>query len=220
MKEIIISSFDEYHNYVTNSSSHLYLFRGVSNSSYELLPSIARKKDSNFNKTEHDLMWLFKSYGLPHIEHIPQNEWEWLCLAQHYRLPTRLLDWTGNPLVALFFAVEDKIDFDGAVYVLRRPYFLIPDEQKSISPFSIEEIKVVLPVHLSLRISTQDAYLTIHPAPIIPYDNDDIDKLTIHKNLKKELIKVLDQYGINRMKLFPDLDGISSYLRWKKGFNE
>ena len=53
------------------------------------------------------------------------DEWRWLFYAQHYRLRTRMLDWTSNPLVALYFAVEnilshgdDEADY-GVVWALR-----------------------------------------------------------------------------------------------------
>jgi hypothetical protein len=46
-----------------------------------------------------------------------QNDVEWLMLAQHYRLPTRLLDWTKNLFVALFFCVQNEADKDGAIYL-------------------------------------------------------------------------------------------------------
>jgi hypothetical protein len=49
----------------------------------------------------------------------PQNSWEWYFLMQHSGAPTRLLDWTEGALIALYFAVRNKLDAtDAAVWVL------------------------------------------------------------------------------------------------------
>ena len=64
----------------------------------------------------------FKQNAYEFLDERPQGEWEWMLLARHHGLPSRLLDWTENPLVGLFFACNgdnmDHIEQDGTLWCL------------------------------------------------------------------------------------------------------
>lgn len=96
-------------------------FRGQANLTWPLTPSIYRY--SNFKRYqaiihERDLMSFRPQFLLPPLTHT-NYEIEWLMVCQHNEIPTRLLDWTSDILIALFFACFDKeqIRNDGALFV-------------------------------------------------------------------------------------------------------
>ena len=97
-------------------------FRGCTDQAYSLIPSIARE---GFDlKHEDSLINFFKQNAVQFVAERPQSEWEWLFLARHHSVPTRLLDWTESPLVGLYFAThsQDNIDRNdqknGSLWVL------------------------------------------------------------------------------------------------------
>ncbi|MUK01319.1 FRG domain-containing protein [Vibrio cholerae] len=98
-----------------------FWYRGQSNARWPLMPKLARNK--GFLANELSMLKHFKQDAAPRLRDRPTSPWEWIFLAQHYGLPTRLLDWSENPLVGAFFAVEnDNADMDspvnGALYEL------------------------------------------------------------------------------------------------------
>ena len=84
-------------------------FRGLPDSSYKLLPSMYLPEKNLDGSLERSLMNRFKQNAHQFLDFRPQGEWEWLFLMRHYGLPSRLLDWTESPLVALYFAIH-KLD--------------------------------------------------------------------------------------------------------------
>jgi hypothetical protein len=95
-----------------------YWFRGHSNAGWHLAPSALRYKRLGRREAALGLFDRFRERAHAKLDHPPPDTdvLQWLGIAQHYGLPTRLLDWTTKPSVALYFAVECQRT-DGAVYV-------------------------------------------------------------------------------------------------------
>ncbi|MFW6308114.1 MAG: FRG domain-containing protein [Campylobacterales bacterium] len=93
-----------------------FVFRGLSSSGYGLKTSIMRL-GGDYKHLEKHLLRNFKKYA-HRTAFMDENIWTWLSLAQHHGLPTRLLDWTYSPYIALHFATAniDEYEFDGIVW--------------------------------------------------------------------------------------------------------
>ncbi len=81
-------------------------FRGDAKRSYPLVPAFYRPHVATHGYDEFTLFERFKALAAPLVRVRPDSDWEWYFIAQHYGLPTRLLDWTENLFAALYFAIQ------------------------------------------------------------------------------------------------------------------
>ncbi|MBK1719585.1 FRG domain-containing protein [Thiocystis violacea] len=110
-----------------------YAFRGLSDASYPLETTLMRLGGS-YDQLERHLLRNFRKYA--HSRVVERDSvWHWLSVAQHYGLPTRLLDWTYSPFAALHFATAhiDKFDRDGAIWAVNYidAHRMVPDRLRS-----------------------------------------------------------------------------------------
>ena len=98
------------------SEDEMLFFRGHSDSSYVLVPS-ALRRDEDLKKEDqyyHDIMVEYPEEFNKH-EHLSN-----IAKMQHYGTVTRLLDWSLNPLIGLFMAVEANDSKDGKFYIMKK----------------------------------------------------------------------------------------------------
>ncbi|MFY9232932.1 MAG: FRG domain-containing protein [Fimbriimonadaceae bacterium] len=94
-------------------------FRGQRDSGWNLTPRLSR----GAVEEEEIITARFNQNAYQYVSEAQRTEWETLYLMQHYGAPTRLLDWSENPLAALYFAVEssvppDENETDGLLWLL------------------------------------------------------------------------------------------------------
>lgn len=100
------------------SGSRTLWFRGSGKGSHQLLPTLYRhpksRKVAELEILERALMTRFRQRSIPFLTRSLVNDWDMLFFMQHYGIPTRLLDWTENPFIGLYFAVMSS-RFSGTV---------------------------------------------------------------------------------------------------------
>jgi hypothetical protein len=288
-----IESFEEYLKTVrAELPDGRKYFRGQTkllSAGYPLKPSFGRYEHLSSrsfrerDELEREVLDVFSNHLVTHVQHLPRSEWESLALAQHHGLPTRFMDWTTNPLVALYFAVrETKTDDDdkpmnSAVYVLisnpprysdfkrnHQPEVVPvkdlattparaesgygefgltepehegdtpPDEDVSTSsgadepvvevetapppvpsPFDITGNVIYHPPHISPRLRAQDSVLLACHLPLEALDERDCLEIIVRHEAHDDIRRRLDQYGVYDRQLFPDLDGIAKWLKYR-----
>ncbi len=233
-----ITKIDLYIDYVntldtalSNQSQKMLLFRGQPNCKRRLRPAIARTNAGSRSlcDVEKEIFNEFKRLASSHIHELNiSTGWDEMALAQHYGLPTRLLDWTSSPLIALWFACRTKREDDLEdrivwIFEFNEKDKASKDEIIDTDPLEITAPRIFKPNHLTNRIRAQAGWFSIHSNNDGEYIELDkwqyfqgrFKKVIIPNEVAHSFMMSLDLFHINASTLMPELDGISAHLKWK-----
>jgi hypothetical protein len=225
-------------------------FRGQSRTSWYLLPSLTRARNGRIVRPlaprlakEATLIARFRQNAYSLLPESNRSVWDWLLLMQHWGTPTRLLDWTESPLVALYFAVTSQrqrypTPYDGCVWCLD-PIAL----NKIAIPRAIDEIPFL--ENEPLLAEYEPASLANGPKANVPvavlverkfprlvrqlgvftvFHRDEhaieqipaaalVGRIVIPRAAKAAIITELNRVGVNQLSLFPELDSVAAAAR-------
>jgi hypothetical protein len=203
-----------------------YLFRGQ-NVDEPLKPKIARQKvvaTSEIIGVEKKMLERFKKESTPFLTDTrPQTDWDWLSVAQHQGMSTRLLDWSANALAALWFAVSvdpPNGKPHGVVWALRIEASDLKSPTKGEDIWNLRRTYVFQPFHVDRRIAAQSGWFSVHKyvegkdkfislESNIKYKSK-LTKSTVPRGSFGPIRRELRLMGITKSMLFPDLGGLAA----------
>jgi len=222
-------------------------FRGHVCESYKLVPSVMRKEFIDYQECEDNFTSRFYDKAKIRIgKHIDKNDYaSWLSVMQHYALPTRLLDWSGSPLVAAYFAVhncrevpENDPQRNACIWALR-PRVLNAEQEgfdRIIYPLDSPKVKTLLEkafmrncnrsgqiiacwaVMDDPRVIMQQSAFTVHDTDVPLEDSASgglLKKFVIPFSCQESILYRLEICGIRTSYLFPDMENISRQIKYE-----
>ncbi len=207
-------------------SNQLAIFRGQAHD-WPLVPRIATVNHPvPVLENERAMFETFCREAFPFVNPEPASEWEWLAVAQHHGLPTRMLDWSTNALGALWFTVKSP-SVPGEHGVV---WLMVPDKKdvvkhpdQTTSPFAGDRTEIYLPRHVSGRVRSQEGAFTVHKynrniGAFIPLEehesqNGKLIKIQVPGNRFPFVRHDLYRCGVHAGSLFPDVSGVAERIR-------
>lgn len=219
----VVRSQEKWHEFLSFLDRHMqsrWVFRGQPSETWDLKPSAGRgdRYDPLF---EERVFRAFKKDARLHLHmHLQDtNDWDWLALAQHFGLPTRLLDWSMNPLVACFFALMEEQHADKNAIVLAYPLDegQIIDPKTWPQPFQIDRVGFLFPSSLAPRISSQRGIFSVHPRPNEAWLPKELEghRFIIPAEFRFAFQRKLFRMGVDAAHIWANLEGVCTSLKWQ-----
>jgi hypothetical protein len=200
---------------------------------------IGKDEEQKRLNVEQRMLDEFRSSGAAFLD--SDNIVDVYFLAQHHGMPTRLLDWTTNPLAGLFFAVENQNEHgqEGEVFVMEARRILPENSGKTDEiwgivgmrhPYTVDAIRptfwfpmtkkdrraLIIPVRPDNqpgRIGQQSSCFTLHMHKAGDSENETLAKLEIPRAAKASILNELHRMNINQFTIFNDLDHLSKDVK-------
>ncbi|HBP0923506.1 TPA: FRG domain-containing protein [Pseudomonas aeruginosa] len=225
-------------------------FRGCGNfPNHRLEPTLLRHPKIRSGETtplivEQNLKNRFRQTSAPFLSNTPTTDFDWLFLQQHYGVPTRLLDWTENPFIALYFALSSSSQTENAcVWMLdpikwnqlalnnpqldRVPDALMPQATQFLSnpgdDFSPSDPIAIFGNHTNPRITAQRGTFVMFCRSTDPMENKNYAEqclkcYVINEDFKTNIYEKLLSIGYTHSVVYPDLSGLGTEIKTSYGF--
>jgi hypothetical protein len=220
-------------DFCNEHASAPWWFRGISNAKYNLIPKVGRRQEgkdwygpvrrggATLADREFRIFEAFRRRARLDLQFLPGTEFEWLALAQHHGTPTRLLDWTPNPLMAAWFATGQMSHEEGRVariYAVRVKSELLVDAE-GVEPFkkSKKPPQFIISPHWHPRVRAQRGCFSIHPVPNQPWTLENVQSgfFDIKQEHWRAFRRRLFYFGVDASTVMADLAGLGEALSWQ-----